>query len=99
MLKANIVVHQLDQPRWEINYPFGAEKTLNISYHNNDHYSSLKPLTQTNNNNNTTNNSNNNNNNTNNNNSTANYKKGNNYQKNKHPKQQKQERKTIFLFY
>ena len=44
-LKINIIVHQLDQPRWEIlNHPREA-KAIHLSYHDGEHYNSVRLLT------------------------------------------------------
>lgn len=60
-LRVNIVVHQLDNPRWEMVKCVGSlsffslisltrdsfpatQKTIHLSYHNGDHYSSVRPL-------------------------------------------------------
>jgi hypothetical protein len=59
-LMVNIVIHQLDKPRWEVcvciffcfffhifflkivNWP-SSQKTIHLSYHNGEHYSSVRP--------------------------------------------------------
>ncbi len=41
--RVNIVIHQLDKPRWEVvNWPL-TQKTIHLSYHNGEHYSSVRP--------------------------------------------------------
>lgn len=41
--EVNIVIHQLDKPRWEIvNFP-SSQKTIHLAYHNGEHYSSVRP--------------------------------------------------------
>jgi hypothetical protein len=41
--RVNIVIHQLDKPRWEVvNWPL-SQKTIHLSYHNGEHYSSVRP--------------------------------------------------------
>ena len=42
MLRANIIIHQIDQPRWEISYPFGADRDIQLSYHNGSNFSKNK---------------------------------------------------------
>ncbi len=60
--QVNIIIHQLDKPRWEVNsilvHRFGwfilifqqqivnfpvTQKTIHLSYHNGEHYSSVRP--------------------------------------------------------
>lgn len=44
-LNVNIVVHQLDQPRWELcNHDARVVRTISISYHDGDHYNSVRAL-------------------------------------------------------
>ncbi|PRP88955.1 hypothetical protein PROFUN_02233 [Planoprotostelium fungivorum] len=46
--QVNIVIHQLDQPRWEVNN-FGAEqRSIHLSYHRGDHYASIRNVGQPN---------------------------------------------------
>ncbi|KAK5576510.1 hypothetical protein RB653_007654 [Dictyostelium firmibasis] len=44
----NITIHQMDQPRWEITNHFPPEKnkTIHLSYHNDEHYNSVRPANQ-----------------------------------------------------
>lgn len=42
-LSRHVVIHRLGEPRWEIVSP-GAVSTIHISYHNGDHYASVRGL-------------------------------------------------------
>jgi OTU domain-containing protein 3 len=43
LLRVNINVHQAGQPVWAINnFPPRAAASLNLSYHNGDHYNSVR---------------------------------------------------------
>lgn len=44
LFQVNITIHQLNQPRWELTYPGFATKTIHFSYHNGQHYSSVRML-------------------------------------------------------
>ena len=43
---AHVVIHQLNEPRWEVHAPCttGTVKTLHIAYLNGDHYCSVLPI-------------------------------------------------------
>jgi OTU domain-containing protein 3 len=44
MLGVNIVIHQADAPRWEVvNWP-KDHGSIHLSYHNGEHYGSVRPL-------------------------------------------------------
>jgi OTU domain-containing protein 3 len=42
MLSVNITIHQLEQPRWEISNFDPTSRTLHLSYHDGDHYASVR---------------------------------------------------------
>ena len=43
LYQVNITIHQLNQPRWEIpNFP--GKRTIHLSYHDGDHYSSVRSI-------------------------------------------------------
>jgi len=42
--QVNVTIHQLNQPRWELTYPGFATKTIHLSYHDGQHYSSVRML-------------------------------------------------------
>lgn len=44
-LRVNIVVHQLEQPRWEVvNWRDADARFIQLSYHTGDHYASVQPI-------------------------------------------------------
>jgi OTU domain-containing protein 3 len=44
-LQVNIVVHQLEQPRWEVvNWREPNARFIQLSYHTGDHYASVQPI-------------------------------------------------------
>eukprot|EP01111_Echinosteliopsis_oligospora_P016482 TRINITY_DN6870_c0_g1_i1.p1 TRINITY_DN6870_c0_g1~~TRINITY_DN6870_c0_g1_i1.p1 ORF type:complete len:347 (+),score=101.47 TRINITY_DN6870_c0_g1_i1:42-1082(+) len=45
LFKINAVIYQLDQPRWEIvNFKEAGTKTIHLSYHDGDHYASVRAI-------------------------------------------------------
>lgn len=47
-LRVNIVVHQLQQPRWEVvNWREHDSRFIQLSYHTGDHYASVQPINGT----------------------------------------------------
>jgi len=45
LYQVNVVIHQLNQPRWEISYQDGRPtKTIHLSYHQGEHYSSVRMI-------------------------------------------------------
>jgi len=42
--QCNVIIHQLDQPRWEVNNHDLPKKTIHLSYHDGDHYASVRTL-------------------------------------------------------
>jgi len=45
LYSVNIAIHQLNQPRWEIvNFFGGKQRTIQLSYHNDEHYASVRPI-------------------------------------------------------
>ena len=42
-LSRHVVIHRLGEPRWEVVAP-GARATIHISYHNGDHYASVRGI-------------------------------------------------------
>jgi len=46
LLTVNIVIHQLDAPRWEVNNWGGNARAIHLSYHSGQHYASVRPMGQ-----------------------------------------------------
>ncbi|KAF2070048.1 hypothetical protein CYY_008630 [Polysphondylium violaceum] len=45
LYSVNITIHQLNQPRWDIENFFGNKpRTIQLSYHNDEHYNSVRPI-------------------------------------------------------
>lgn len=44
LYECNVIIHQLDQPRWEVNNHQIPKKTIHLSYHDGDHYASVRSL-------------------------------------------------------
>ena len=43
-LCVNIVIHQADTPRWEVNNWPKTQRQIHLSYHSGEHYASVRPL-------------------------------------------------------
>jgi len=44
LYQVNITIHQINQPRWELGFPGNAIKTIHFSYHQGQHYSSVRMI-------------------------------------------------------
>jgi len=44
LYQCNVIIHQLDQPRWEVNNHQIPKSTIHLSYHDGDHYASVRTL-------------------------------------------------------
>jgi len=44
LYQVNITIHQLNQARWELNYPGMPTRTIHFSYHQGQHYSSVRMI-------------------------------------------------------
>jgi OTU domain-containing protein 3 len=44
LYQVNITIHQLNQPRWDLSFPGIAMKTIHFSYHQGQHYSSVRMI-------------------------------------------------------
>jgi len=44
LYQVNITIHQLNQPRWDLSFPGLAVKTIHFSYHQGQHYSSVRMI-------------------------------------------------------
>jgi len=44
LYQVNITIHQLNQPRWDLSFPGHSMKTIHFSYHQGQHYSSVRMI-------------------------------------------------------